>query len=72
MVAQLLAQRMVCHCRLQLVDEAGVAAQSQVDLETPVPCAEPALLEPVTLALTQQVRVDVGERGAAPQGQAGP
>ncbi len=67
MGAQALAQRLRAHERLDLRDELGVGAELEIGGDPFLEDAEPQILEPVDLALGERLRLEVGERRAAPQ-----
>ena len=67
--AKALAQWMLRNESLQLRSDVGVAAESQIGLEPLLHCAEPQLVQPADLALSERVVGEVGEGRPAPEGE---
>ena len=65
--AQPLAQRVRADERLELGDQLGVRAELEIGCDPLLEHAEPQILEPVDLGLRERLRLEVGERRAAPQ-----
>jgi hypothetical protein len=66
---QPLAQRMKHHKRLELADQLRITRENQVRLDPPLERVKPLLLEPHDLGGGELLIREIGERGAAPEGE---